>query len=126
MNAAGHSRATRRHLLRGVLNHGDRLTPQQLSSMIADARHCTLARPLLRGLLTEGPRPRLDVGVVPVHIAWSQHDRFVPYHRYGAPTTEQVPGARLVRLVGVGHVPMWDDPNLVIRTIDRTVAAAHV
>lgn len=123
LTAAGRSRATRRHLLRTMMNHGDRLTPHQLRSMFADARHCTLARPLIRTLLTEGPRPPLVTGAVPEHVAWSHHDRLVPYPHYGAPTVGQLPGAHLTRLPGVGHVPMWDNPRLVIDTIERAITA---
>lgn len=30
---------------------------------------------------------------------------------------DRLPGAELVRLTGLGHVPMYDDPELVARTI---------
>ncbi|HEY1442654.1 MAG TPA: alpha/beta fold hydrolase [Mycobacterium sp.] len=122
--AAHRSGAVRRRILRQVMNHGDRLSAEQVSTVFADARHCVLARPLLRTVLAEGPRPRLDVGAVPVHIAWSHGDRVVPYDRYGAPTAAHLPGAHLIRLAGVGHVPMWDNPELVVQTIDRAISSA--
>jgi len=50
---------------------------------------------------------------VPVTIAWGEHDRLV-----GPPKPERRPaGARFVVLPGVGHTPMWDDPELVARTL---------
>ncbi|HEX4305450.1 MAG TPA: alpha/beta hydrolase [Solirubrobacterales bacterium] len=50
---------------------------------------------------------------VPVTIAWAEHDKQV-----GPPKPERRPaGARFVVMPGVGHVPMWDDPELVARTI---------
>jgi pimeloyl-ACP methyl ester carboxylesterase len=50
---------------------------------------------------------------VPVTIAWAEHDRLV-----GPPRPECRPaGARFLVLPGVGHTPMWDDPELVARTI---------
>ncbi|MBN9097930.1 MULTISPECIES: hypothetical protein [unclassified Pseudonocardia] len=30
---------------------------------------------------------------------------------------ERVPGAELVRVAGIGHVPMFDDPDAVARLI---------
>ena len=30
---------------------------------------------------------------------------------------ERLPGAEFVRLPRVGHVPMWDDPDLVVRAV---------
>jgi pimeloyl-ACP methyl ester carboxylesterase len=114
---------TRRHALRPIMNRADKLSPDQVSTLLADARHCVIAQPVLRTLLAEGPRPRLDIGATPVHIVWSHKDRVVPYERYGAPTFAQVPGARLTRLPGVGHVPMWDNPQLVVQIIDRAISS---
>jgi pimeloyl-ACP methyl ester carboxylesterase len=50
---------------------------------------------------------------VPVTIAWAERDRLV-----GPPREECRPAdARFLVLPDVGHVPMWDDPELVARTI---------
>jgi pimeloyl-ACP methyl ester carboxylesterase len=50
---------------------------------------------------------------VPVTIAWGELDRLV-----GPPKRERRPaGARFLVLPGVGHTPMWDDPELVARTL---------
>ena len=50
---------------------------------------------------------------VPVTIAWAELDRLV-----GPPRPECRPaGAEFVVLPGVGHTPMWDDPELVARTL---------
>jgi pimeloyl-ACP methyl ester carboxylesterase len=50
---------------------------------------------------------------VPVTIAWGERDQLV-----GPPRPECRPaGARFLVLPGVGHTPMWDDPELVARTI---------
>jgi pimeloyl-ACP methyl ester carboxylesterase len=50
---------------------------------------------------------------VPVTIAWGELDRLV-----GPPKLERRPaGARFVILPGVGHTPMWDDPELIARTL---------
>ena len=50
---------------------------------------------------------------VPVTIAWAEQDRLV-----GPPREECRPaGARFLTMPHVGHVPMWDDPDLVARVI---------
>jgi pimeloyl-ACP methyl ester carboxylesterase len=50
---------------------------------------------------------------VPVTIAWGELDRLV-----GPPKRERRPaGARFLVLPNVGHTPMWDDPELVARTL---------
>ncbi|HEY0279084.1 MAG TPA: alpha/beta fold hydrolase [Solirubrobacterales bacterium] len=50
---------------------------------------------------------------VPVTIAWAEEDRLV-----GPPREECRPaGARFLTMPHVGHVPMWDDPDLVVRVL---------
>lgn len=50
---------------------------------------------------------------VPVTIAWAEHDQLV-----GPPREERrPPGTRFLVLPGVGHTPMWDDPELVAQTL---------
>ncbi|WP_405753348.1 alpha/beta fold hydrolase [Streptomyces sp. NBC_00012] len=58
-----------------------------------------------------GPAPGL-----PVTVAWGSRDRILP-RRQGIRAKHTIPGARLVRLPGCGHVPMNDDPALVARVI---------
>src|SRR4051794_32284911 len=50
---------------------------------------------------------------IPVTIAWGALDRLV-----GPPRPERRPvGARYLELAGVGHTPMWDDPELIARVL---------
>ena len=51
-----------------------------------------------------------DLGV-PVTLAWAEFDRLVIRPK------RDVPGARMVDLPGCGHIPTWDDPELVARVI---------
>ncbi|MFG3498998.1 alpha/beta fold hydrolase [Streptomyces sp. NPDC047928] len=57
-----------------------------------------------------------DVPGLPVTIAWGTRDRLL-LRRQGVRAKLAIPGARLVRLPGCGHVPMNDDPALVARVI---------
>ncbi|MFE1383015.1 alpha/beta fold hydrolase [Streptomyces sp. NPDC058740] len=57
-----------------------------------------------------------DVPAVPVTVAWGTRDRLL-LRRQGIRAKRALPGARLVRLPGCGHVPMNDDPALVSRVI---------
>ncbi|MFE2087031.1 alpha/beta fold hydrolase [Streptomyces sp. NPDC059460] len=57
-----------------------------------------------------------DVPGLPVTIAWGSRDRLL-LRRQGVRAKHAIPGARLVRLPGCGHVPMNDDPALVARVI---------
>ncbi|GAA3075118.1 hypothetical protein GCM10020254_18810 [Streptomyces goshikiensis] len=64
-----------------------------------------------------------DVPGLPVTIAWGVHDRLL-LRRPGVRAKHTVPGARLVRLPGCGHVPMHDDPALVSRVVLDTARSA--
>ncbi|MFJ5738589.1 alpha/beta fold hydrolase [Streptomyces microflavus] len=57
-----------------------------------------------------------DVKGLPVTVAWGTRDRIL-VRRQGIRAKQVIPGARLVRLPGCGHVPMNDDPALVARVI---------
>jgi pimeloyl-ACP methyl ester carboxylesterase len=56
---------------------------------------------------------------VPVTLAFGEHDRLI------RPVRLDVPGARSVVLPDCGHVPMWDDPELVTTVIEQTARAAR-
>jgi pimeloyl-ACP methyl ester carboxylesterase len=62
---------------------------------------------------------------VPTTIAWGTKDLILPY-RQASLAAERLPYARHLPLHGAGHVPMIDEPDLIIRLIDETVAAADL
>ncbi|MFJ6938548.1 alpha/beta fold hydrolase [Streptomyces sp. NPDC101132] len=71
----------------------------------------------------EGVLVTEDVPGLPVTIAWGTRDRLL-LRRQGVRAKRTLPGARLVRLPGCGHVPMNDDPALVARVILDTAREA--
>jgi pimeloyl-ACP methyl ester carboxylesterase len=52
----------------------------------------------------------------PVTIAWGEKDRLL-LPRQAQRAVAELPGARLVKLPGCGHIPTYDDPGLVARVI---------
>jgi pimeloyl-ACP methyl ester carboxylesterase len=53
---------------------------------------------------------------VPVTIAWGDHDRLLrPRQAWRA--ARAIPIARIVALAGCGHLPMYDNPELVARVL---------
>jgi pimeloyl-ACP methyl ester carboxylesterase len=50
-------------------------------------------------------------------VAWGDRDRLLIYSRQAPRARRMLPEARHVVLRGCGHVPMWDDPEQVARTI---------
>lgn len=74
--------------------------------------------PFFKEHLAETRRARFAGGrgiEVPVTLAWGEKDHLLPAK---ARLTDELPaGARRVTLPGCGHLPMWDDPELVAATI---------
>lgn len=69
-----------------------------------------------------GVKYRFDSPVpVPTTVAWGTKDRILPFSQ-SARAQERLPEARHVALPHCGHVPMIDDPELVLRVIDQTIA----
>jgi pimeloyl-ACP methyl ester carboxylesterase len=107
----------RRIVLRAVCEHGDRIPAAAAAEMFEDMAGCSVLPALLSGAHLAGPiAPFIEVPC-PVRIAWAERDRTIPFHRYGRSMLTAVPQAELVVMRGVGHVPMYDDPALVVNTI---------
>lgn len=60
----------------------------------------------------------------PLRIAWGTKDRILPYGRYSSVHKRHFPQADWVKLDGLGHVPMSDDPALISQTI-LELSTAH-
>ncbi len=74
--------------------------------------------PCFKQHLAETRRARFEGGggiEAPVTVAWGENDRLLPAK---ARLLGELPAhARQVTLPGCGHLPMWDDPVLVAKTI---------
>lgn len=91
-----------------------RRTPEAVVAETLALRTATGFEPTLSAGLSV--QFRSDVPDIPVTVAWGTSDRLLP-RRQGIRAKQIMPGARLVRLPGCGHVPMNDDPALVARVI---------
>lgn len=114
--------AARREVFALNCEHGDQLSLEQARAAFEAAVACTIVPTLLDGdLPTE--LPGLSSVAAPVTVAWSEHDQVIPYDDYAPRWREAAPDARWLTLPGVGHVPMWDDPALVVHTIRESIGA---
>ncbi|HWF54399.1 MAG TPA: alpha/beta hydrolase [Solirubrobacteraceae bacterium] len=111
------ARPRSRQLLLGVaVEHGERVPPGAAQEMLSENAGCAIVREFMKSVTGPMTEP-LEPPDCPIRIAWPVKDRTVPFERFGEPLMELLPGGELVRLPGVGHVPMYDDPGLVVRTI---------
>ncbi|MEV2221087.1 alpha/beta hydrolase [Nocardia vinacea] len=108
------SSLVRRSALRVIAEHGDRLESSAAAGIVADLLGCTVTDDLLNTRDAIADFERLPC---PITVAWSQADRIFPVAVNGAIAQQRLPGVTFEVLPGVGHVPMIDDPGLVLRTI---------
>jgi pimeloyl-ACP methyl ester carboxylesterase len=59
----------------------------------------------------------------PIRVVWAERDRIVPFAHFGQPLIDRLPGAELLRVAGIGHVPMYDEPGEVARLILEVAAS---
>jgi pimeloyl-ACP methyl ester carboxylesterase len=107
--------ALRRRALATFAAHPDRVPPAAGRELVLgwiDADGYAGANKAMREHVFD-PRTYPPGSEVPVTIAWAERDRLVGPPREAC----RPPGAEFVVLPDVGHVPMWDDPPLVARTI---------
>ena len=108
------SRRFRHWALRYSAVHGERVSGADLLGYADDVIGCAIFNELLDSFPQLAP---LDPPPCPITLAWGVGDRLFPVAVNGARAREVIPGADFVLLDDVGHVPMFDDPQLVSDTI---------
>lgn len=98
-----------------VACHGDRLSADQAVGGVEDTVECSVANEVFSG--DDEQIAPLDPLPCPITVAWSGRDSLLPVTTYGKVARERLPRATFTILPGVGHVPMFDDPQLVADTI---------
>lgn len=108
----------RRLAFRTVMEHGERVPPADAIEMMRDAVGCDVFAAFLAWVRDAEPlAAAVSEQSYPIRVAWAEHDRTIPFQRYGRPLLEAMAGAEHITLPHVGHMPMYDDPALVARTI---------
>jgi pimeloyl-ACP methyl ester carboxylesterase len=116
----------RRTLLRAVLEHGDRISARQAIELRRNSANGDWDNILL-GFSSFQLDTTPEV-TVPFMMAWGELDRFTPMLHEQPLWQKAVPQAESHVLSGVGHLPMFDDPDQtgqLMRTwLDRQVLPA--
>lgn len=118
----------RRIALRAVLEDGGRISARQAIQIRRNSANGDWAN-LLPGFSAYRLDSTPEV-TVPFMLAWGEKDRFTPMVHEQPLWLEAVPHAESHVLSGVGHLPMFDDPDqtgLLMRGwLDRHVATSAV
>jgi pimeloyl-ACP methyl ester carboxylesterase len=102
--------------------HGDRVPADKLVELTRTIVACSVTKEVLS--TDEEQVAPLDPLPCPITLAWSEKDSMFPVTTYGEVARERLPGATFEILPDVEHVPMFDDPELVARTILAATGAA--
>jgi pimeloyl-ACP methyl ester carboxylesterase len=116
-------------LLAGQVAHPHHVPHETLVTYIHASGQSPVVDPLLRVLHLSPVDPLPEDRDYPVRLVWGERDLMLPFKHFGSPMLERLPGAELIRLSGVGHVPMSDDPARVaelILEVTRAVDSAVV
>ncbi|MHB8531833.1 MAG: alpha/beta fold hydrolase [Solirubrobacteraceae bacterium] len=116
--------ASRRILFRDVMRHGELVAPADAMQLVSAAIGCSVAAAAIEALRRDSPELVLsDLEQIdcPVRIASPAFDRILPVARHAPRYRREIPGVDALVLPGCGHVPMWDDATLVVRTISEFV-----
>jgi pimeloyl-ACP methyl ester carboxylesterase len=115
---------TRRLALRDIMRHGELVSPAEAMRLAESSLRCTVADQVIAALGADRDDlvlRELDKIACPVRLASPQFDRILPAERHAPRYRREIPGVDSVMLPGCGHVPMWDDSQLVIGTITEFV-----
>lgn len=113
----------RRLMLGTTVARPDALTPDLALRLAAAFAESDAVGPVLDALDSTPTIDNLGDITCPVTIAWGSRDVLL-LPRQGVRYVKAIPGARLIRLDKLGHVPMSDDPGLVAKVIRDTAASA--
>jgi pimeloyl-ACP methyl ester carboxylesterase len=94
-----------------------RVSAETLATYIRASGQSPVVAPLLRVLNRRPVDPLPADREYPVRLIWGTRDRVLAFQHFGQPMLDRLPGAGLVRLDGVGHVPMSDNPARVAELI---------
>ena len=109
--------SVRRRLLSAFVAHPERVPREDAARMAASYISAPGYTATNREMRSDHFRGAAEIDV-PVTLAWGEHDRLI------RPRDPGIPGAQTVMLEDCGHVPTWDDPELVTQVILRTVGAS--
>lgn len=120
LRTATRSDRIRRVAMRNLYENADRVTPEQFVDDTLNLRRSTGFWPTFRHAARGFQLPEVPEDL-PLTIAWGTKDKLLlPSQAERARAA--YPQARIVKMAGCGHVPMVDNPELVVRVIEETVA----
>ena len=111
--------------LRELVSHPERVPARAAHDMLEGARGCSVVIEGIELARREGAFDELAPITCPVRIAYGARDWLIRWPAFYGRLQRILPDAEYVELADCGHLPMWDDPDLVARTILEVTGAAR-
>ncbi len=112
----------RKFLGKETMEHGDRMPADEFRYSLRAMVKSRAFLGLLRTMGRDGPIGAISPARIPIRIAWSEHDRVIPFEKYGVHIMNSIAGAQKTIVRGAGHVPMYDEPEQVVAQILEVTA----
>ncbi|HEY5286268.1 MAG TPA: alpha/beta fold hydrolase [Solirubrobacteraceae bacterium] len=115
--------SSRRLAMRDVMRHGELVAPADAVDLALTSLRCPVAKKAIEAARIDKGLSLQDLDRIacPVLLASPEFDRILPAERHAPRFMREIPGVESRMLAGCGHVPMWDDTQLVVRTISEFV-----
>jgi pimeloyl-ACP methyl ester carboxylesterase len=114
----------RKLALRDIMRHGELVSPTDAVEVSLDPLGCTVVDDVLASMRARRSHIEdLDQVAAPTLLAWAELDRILPLSTCSARLQREIRQAEFRVLPRVGHVPMWDDTPLIVKTIIDWVEA---
>jgi pimeloyl-ACP methyl ester carboxylesterase len=115
----------RRIAFRDFMAHPERVDAASAIALMEGAAGCAITQQALDIAARGEAYGELGPIDCPVRILYGTRDRIIRWPSYYVRLRRLLPDAEYIPLDGLGHLPMWDDPELVARRILEVTAGVE-
>lgn len=113
----------RKAALREVIEHGNRISPDLAAHFVEAFVRCGIFWRIIFSEVTSKLMKSAPVAC-PVTVIWGNKDAVLPLRVSADRWQRDLPNAKWHIWLGVGHMPMVDEPERTVEVIEQTVAEA--
>ena len=124
--AVAASRKLRAFALRDLVAHPERVGRKDALTLFHGALGCAIVEDALAIASSGDAFGAVSHAGVPTRVLYGTADRIITWPGHYARMQRMLPEADYIALDGLGHLPMWEDPDLLARRILEVTAPEHV